>query len=278
MRPARLLLGVASGLALLAALAVDLPRAADGRFWSDAATYHAMAGSLAFDHDVAFTARDLARVRASYPGGPQGVFLKRTRGAARRHAPRLREAAALPAGRRAARAAARRRPRPAAAERGRARRGAVDGLRAAARRLERARWRPPARSRVFAAAASCPVYLLWETPELFNLGLVTAGLFAWRRGRPLAAAVLLGAAAYAKPTNAALALPLVLAPLVARRSGARGPRGCARGSSSRCAAAPSSALVFASGFGAQLAGDRRGQLPGRRAQDVLRPLPVRSRA
>jgi hypothetical protein len=50
-RLARVALGVVSGLVLLAALAIDLPRAADGRFWSDGATYHAMAGSLAFDGD-----------------------------------------------------------------------------------------------------------------------------------------------------------------------------------------------------------------------------------
>ncbi len=60
-----------------------------------------------------------------------------------------------------------------------------------------------------------PVYLLWQTPEIFNLALVTAGLVAWRRGWPLASAVLLGAAAYSKPTNLALALPLLLEPLVA---------------------------------------------------------------
>ena len=78
-RLARIALGVVSGLALLAAVAIDLPKAADGRFWSDGATYYAMAGSLAFDGDLDFSAADLARVRASYPGGPQGVFLKRVR-------------------------------------------------------------------------------------------------------------------------------------------------------------------------------------------------------
>ncbi len=76
-RPARIALGVVSGLVLLAALAVDLPSASDGRFWSDGATYYAMAASLAFDGDLEFRAEDLARVRQAYPGGPQGVFLKR---------------------------------------------------------------------------------------------------------------------------------------------------------------------------------------------------------
>jgi hypothetical protein len=44
---------------------------------------------------------------------------------------------------------------------------------------------------------------------------VTAGLVAWRRGWPLASALFLGAAAYSKPTNLALALLLLLEPLVA---------------------------------------------------------------
>jgi len=41
-RLARVALGVVTGLALLAAMAVDLPRDSGGRFWSDGATYHAM--------------------------------------------------------------------------------------------------------------------------------------------------------------------------------------------------------------------------------------------
>jgi hypothetical protein len=85
-RAARIALGVVSGLVVLMAVATDLPKAADGRFWSDGATYHAMAGSLAFDGDLEFDAEDLARVRASHPGGPQGLFLKRVRDGA--HAPR----------------------------------------------------------------------------------------------------------------------------------------------------------------------------------------------
>jgi len=73
-RLARVALGVLSGLVLLVAVTVDLPRAADGRFWSDEATYHAMAGSLAFDGDLEFGPEDLARVRASYPGGRRESF------------------------------------------------------------------------------------------------------------------------------------------------------------------------------------------------------------
>ncbi len=64
------------------------------------------------------------------------------------------------------------------------------------------------------AGGVVPVYLLWQTPEIFNLALATAGLVAWRRGWPVAAAFFLGVVAYSKPTNLALALPLLLEPLV----------------------------------------------------------------
>ena len=63
-----------------------------------------MAGSLAFDHDLEFSAADLARVKAAYPGGPQGVFLKRVPRPGRIDSARLREGGCLPRARRAARA------------------------------------------------------------------------------------------------------------------------------------------------------------------------------
>ena len=146
-RLARIALGVVSGLALLAALAIDLPKAADGRFWSDGATYYAMAGSLAFDGDLRFEAEDLARVRASYPGGPQGVFLKRVRDGSGE--PRLVYAKALvyPAAAAPLVRLLGDGPRPAGPQRARLRRGAVARLRRAAPRVRgrrgprRARWR-----------------------------------------------------------------------------------------------------------------------------------------
>ena len=79
-RLARLGLGVVTGLVLLLAVVVDLPATTDGRFWSDGATYHAMAGSLAFDRDLEFTAGDLARVKNAYPGGPRGDTVTARRG------------------------------------------------------------------------------------------------------------------------------------------------------------------------------------------------------
>ncbi|HEX9187835.1 MAG TPA: hypothetical protein VGB87_12215 [Vicinamibacteria bacterium] len=212
-RIARVVLGVVSGLVLLVALATDLPRVADGRFWSDAGTYHAMAGSLAFDADLDFDAGDLARVRTAYPGGPQGVFLKR-RGERLVYA----KSFAYPA-------AAAPLVRVLGVDRGllllngllfvaalwlvygelrRGRGGAVGGAEAAA----------AAGTVALLLGGVVPVYLLWETPEIFNLALGTFGLVAWRRERPLLAALLLGVAAYSKPTNLALALPLLLGPVV----------------------------------------------------------------
>ena len=76
-RTARVVLGILMGLAVVLALATDLPRVSGGKFWSDAATYRAMAESLALDLDLRFASEDLERSRALYPGGPQGLFIKR---------------------------------------------------------------------------------------------------------------------------------------------------------------------------------------------------------
>lgn len=208
----RLALAVACGLVLVASLGVDLPSVTGGRFWSDAASYHAMAGSLAFDHDLEFGAEDLARVRAVYPGGPQGVFLKRVPagGAGQRLVyakSLLYPLAAAPL------------VRVLGVDRGLL---LLNGLVLAAAlwlgasllspgRLD---WRGVTGCLVLFLGGVAPVYLLWETPEVFNLGLATFGLVAWSRDRPALAAALLGAAAYAKPTNLALALPLLLTPLL----------------------------------------------------------------
>jgi hypothetical protein len=223
---ARIALAALSGLVLLASVVVDLPRLSDGRFWSDGATYHAMAGSLAFDGDLDFEGADLARVRASYPGGPQGVFLKRVGGDS--GAPRLVYAKALVYPLAAAPLV-----RLLGADRGllalnallfvlalwlgydELRRGAGAGTAAAS-------------AVAILAGGVVPVYLLWQTPEIFNLAIATSGLVAWRRDRPIAAALLLGLAAYSKPTNLALALPLLLEPLVAGLTWRRGLRESAR--------------------------------------------------
>jgi hypothetical protein len=212
-RLVRIALGVLSGLVLLASLVVDLPRLSDGRFWSDGATYHAMAGSLAFDGDLDFQAADLARVRAAHPGGPQGVFLKRvgrTSGPAR-----LVYAKALAYPLAAAPFA-----RLLGTDRGLLALNAllfVGALWIGYQELRRATGAGAAAlgSVAVLAGGVVPVYLFWETPEIFDLAVATFGLVAWRRGRPIASALLLGLAAYSKPTNLALALPLVVDPLLA---------------------------------------------------------------
>ena len=242
-RVARVALGVVTGLVLLAAVAIDLPRASDGRFWSDGATYHAMTGSLAFDGDLEFSAADLARVRASYPGGPQGVFLKRV--GVDSGTPRLVYAKALVYPVVAAPLA-----RLFGVDRGLL---LLNALVFVARPVARLRGAVPLVGGGVAAAGALavlaggvvPVYLLWQTPEIFNLGLATFGLLAFRRGRWVLAAVLLGLAAYSKPTNLALALPLLLEPSDAGRRGREAGRSA---SSSRLVAAAVVAAVVAAGF------------------------------
>jgi hypothetical protein len=209
-RVARLTLAVVSGLVLLLATLVDLELASDGRFWSDGATYHAMAGSLAFDRDLEFTAVDLARVKSAYPGGPQGVFLKRVRDASGSSRLVYAKAAVYPA-------LAAPLVRLAGPDRGLLLLNAlafIVALWLGYGELCRRDAAPSAAAGTLALVALgvAPVYLLWETPEMLNLGLATAGLVAFRRDRALVAAVLLGLVAYSKPTHLALALPLVLAP------------------------------------------------------------------
>src|SRR3989304_10525908 len=60
------------------ALTVDYPRKAE-TFWSDGATYYAMAHSLAFDFDLVYERKDLVRAFREFRSGPSGLFLKRGR-------------------------------------------------------------------------------------------------------------------------------------------------------------------------------------------------------
>jgi hypothetical protein len=246
LKPGRVALAVVSGLVLLVAARVDLPKLSGGLFWSDAASYHAMAGSLAFDHDLEFRTEDLARVRESHPGGPQGVFLKRV--ADRAGGTRLVYAKPLLYPLLASPLV-----RLFGVDRGLLLLNALVfvaalwlgyGLLLRAGSRERS---AAAGSVVVLAAGISPLYLLWQTPEIFNLGLVTLGLLLWRRQRWLAAALLLGAAAYAKPTNAALALPLVLGPLLGGAGAAGVP--WVRRLLSAAARAAVVALVVVLGFG-----------------------------
>jgi len=70
---------VALGAVLLAwAVTIDLPKVTGG-FFSDGATYYGLAHSLADDFDFEYRPEDLARVWREFPGGPEGLFLKRGR-------------------------------------------------------------------------------------------------------------------------------------------------------------------------------------------------------
>jgi hypothetical protein len=224
-------LALVTAVLLGAALGFDLPAEAEHQFWSDGSTYYAMAWSLAEDLDLRYEPKDLARVQQRYGGDPQGIFLKRTWGDLSwdpaagfpwlRPAPvdvdhrpiYFAKAFAYPAF-----------VAPFVAALGD--RGflvancVLLALAVALAYTELRRQASPGRALATTGAlyvaSITPLYLLWMTPEIFNLALVAAGLWAWRRDRPLWAAVLLGLATYSKPYNVWLALPLGLAPLLTR--------------------------------------------------------------
>lgn len=214
--------------ALCAVMArTDVATLGGGQFWSDGATYHAMAHSLAEDHDLRYEARDVLRSRREFAAGPQGIFLKRSFGGLR-----LDPGAGLPWLRRVGPAEpeiyfAKSFAYPLAAAPLVALLGTSGMLLTNALFLalaliaaysELRRQTTPARAlataTVLIGGTVAPLYLLWLTPELFNLGLIAGGLLAWRRERPYLAAVLLGIAIYSKPSNVLMALPLGLAPLL----------------------------------------------------------------
>lgn len=222
-RVARLAMaGVVVALAV-AVWTVRLPQ-----FWGDGSTYYSMAWSLAEDGDLRYEAKDLLRVQREMGLGPEGLFLKRTRGGLtfdtsegfpwvhRVRAPEnalplyFAKAIAYPV---------------AAAPFVRlfGTRGlfianvAFLGLALWLGYEELRRRASPAWSLAIALTlfltTVTPVYLVWPAPEVFNVGVIAAGLVAWRRGHPLLGAVLLGIAIYSKPYNLWLAIPLGLAPL-----------------------------------------------------------------
>ena len=226
-RAARVTLGLVTAAMVAGVWLVRLPG-----FWGDGATYYSMAWSLAEDGDLRYEARDVFRARREFPSGPQGLFLKRAHGGLRWDAE-----AGFPWIRRVASdqpriyyAKAFTYPLVAAplvalvGTRGLLVTNALAlGLTLVlAYRELRTRsspgWALAAASAIVLATVA-PLYLLWPTPELFTMALVGAGLFAWRRDRPLWSAVLLALATYTKPYNLLLALPLGLEPLLAARRG-----------------------------------------------------------
>lgn len=227
-------------VALSAAISVDVVRALNG-IKGDESTYVAMTLSVAYDGDLSYQRRDLERFWGLYKQGPEGIFLKRGKQF------RLRVRATPPFVR-------------VLNSREETRSDRLFFAKAMAYSVVAAPFvrllgmngflvfhvlllavvclcgylflsatSPPAASLSFVLAffgvSVVPVYLVFLTPEIFNLALVFVAYFLWlykevahpvpRRlsgiGAEVVAAVLLGVAAYMKPTNAPLAVPMVLA-------------------------------------------------------------------
>jgi len=229
-RGPRLALAALSLALVGATLAVDLPRLSGGQFWGDGATYHAMAWSLARDGDLRFEAKDLERVRHEYPDGPQGLFLKRASGGLT-----LDAAAGFPWVRRVRAEEGRLyyaksfvyplAVAPLVAVCGTRGLTLANGLLLALAlwlahgilvRRGLAPWPALAVAVAFLLLTVTPIYLVWFTPELFGLALLTAALAAWATGRPVLSAALFGVAGYLKPPNLLIAAPLGLEALLPR--------------------------------------------------------------
>jgi hypothetical protein len=190
-----------------------------------------MAWSLAEDLDLRYEARDLERARREYPSGPQGLFLKRSSGGLAIDGsigfPWLRRVRADEGRLYYAKAFV----YPLVATplvRLLGTRGllvtnalvfAVSAWLACGILLRRGSTSAGALTAVFALLflTVAPLYLVWPTPEVLGLGLITGGLAAWLEGRPLLAALLFGVAGYLKPPNILMAAPLGLEPLLPRR-------------------------------------------------------------
>jgi hypothetical protein len=238
------------------ALSVNYPKASYG-FFSDASTYYGLGHSLADDGDFEFRREDLVRVWREFPSGPEGIFLKRGSD------PDLRIDGAAPFVHVDVKP-------DADPSRLYFAKSFIYPLFAApfirlfgtngflvlhvlvllvsfvcAYAFLVARSQPAA-ALVFALAfvfvSVAPVYLVWLTPDLFNLGLVTLGYFFWLykevtnpqtpSGRTrsvwlvgprtdLVAALWLGLATFSKPTHVLLMFP-VLGLFALRRQWRRG--------------------------------------------------------
>jgi hypothetical protein len=192
---------------LAAALSIDLPELSGRRFWSDGATYYAMALSLAHDGDLRYEPKDLERARVEYPGGPTGLFLKKSGGGLYYAKSLIYPLVGAPF------------VRVFGGTRGLLVLNALCfgfGLGLGYWELRRrgtAEW--PALFLVLGlfGCGTLPLYVWWLTPEVFNFALITLGLVLWSSGRPLWSAVVLGMAIYSKPTNVFLAGPLLLEPI-----------------------------------------------------------------
>lgn len=225
--------------ALALALSVDVARGLYG-VKGDESTYVAMTLSVAYDGDLSYQRRDLERFWGLYKQGPEGIFLKRGKQF------RLRLHATPPFVR-----VFNSREEPRTDRLFFAKAMAYSVVAAPFVRLigmngflvfhvlllALACWcgymflsatSPPMAALAFVLAffgvSVVPVYLVFLTPEIFNLTLVFVAYFLWLYkevarpaprwlsgiGSEIIGAILLGIAAYMKPTNAPLAIPLVL--------------------------------------------------------------------
>ncbi len=215
------------GLVLLAiaatlALSVDVPRATHG-VKADESVYVTAALSAAYDFDFRYERQDLDRFERLYHTGPEGIFLKRSRG------DHLYFAKALLY------------PVVAAPF---VRLFGLNGLlllnvlliavaATCAYRFLAAQMAPASAvtfATAFFAASSLPVWGVFLMPEILNLTLVLVAYFLWlyKEAAPgsrldagwtdLVAAGLLGIGTYSKPAPIALLVaPLVLLPWIRRR-------------------------------------------------------------
>jgi hypothetical protein len=238
MREHRAALAVIGAIGLVLAgfaLTVDYPRAA-GTFWSDGATYYAMAHSLASDFDIVYERQDLERVFREFPGGPSGIFLKRGREldlALTSRIPFLVSEGPLTSRLYYAKAFL-----YSLAAAPFVRLVGTNGLLLLHAILLTAvllagyfflaasasRGSALALALTFFFASVVPAYFVWLTPELFNLCLVFLGAFFWlykeRAENPppplrgvtsdLVAAAIWGAVTYSKPNNLFLIVPLLV--------------------------------------------------------------------
>ena len=228
---------------------MDFPKASLG-FQSDEATYYTLGQSLAHDGDFAFDRNDLARVWREFPSGPEGIFLKKGQARWLERTPGFPwihlASGADPRADRLYFGKSFAYPLAAApfvwlfgTGGFLLLHGLLLGLDLlAAYWFLRARSEPTAAlayAAVFFLASAAPVYFVWITPEIFNLSMGVLGLFCgtyrmvspavpaeggwWSRflrgaGGPLLGAAIIGVAAFSKPTNAALAVPIVAAALL----------------------------------------------------------------
>lgn len=198
-------------------------------FWGDSATYYAMASSVAEDHDLRYEVRDILRVRRELGSGPEGLFLKKSAGGftfdrsagfpyLRRVRPEegrlyfakpfLHAIVAAPFVRLF-------RTRGLFVANAVAFAIAIGFAYAAARRQGRSPGGALTLVLALVFGGLTPLFLVWPAPELLYFALATIALALWRLDQPIAASVLIGALAYAKPPNIFLAIPLLAAPLFA---------------------------------------------------------------